>query len=291
MGSPMATNLQKKGFQTTGFDLNPAAAANLVRAGGSFAHTIAEAAKGADFVFTMLPNSAEVREAILHGIAPVADSRTMIVDMSTIDPLTTDEIAEHLKGRRLAFVDAPIGRLASQAEKGECLFMVGASKADYDTLMPLLQAMGTTFHHCGDVGAGIRTKIVNNFLSVAACQLNAEAIVLATRLGLGVEKLIDVMNGTTAANGHLKVNFPIKVLAGDVEPGFQLDLAFKDLGIALATASKLQVPMAMGASAHECMQLARAKGLGKKDFSVLLDVWSEMANVKPPRLGNIDAAS
>src|SRR5262249_15535658 len=141
------------------------------------------------------------------------------------------------------------------------------------------EAMGTTIHHCGPVGTGIRMKIVNNYLAIAACQLNAETLTLATRL-----QTLDILNGTTAANGHLKTNFPLKVLLGDIEPGFQIDLAHKDLGLALASASVAKVPLALGAVARECLQLARFRGYGGKDFSALLDAWCDLAGVAPPRL-------
>jgi 4-hydroxybutyrate dehydrogenase/sulfolactaldehyde 3-reductase len=99
-----------------------------------------------------------------------------------------------------------------------------------------------------------------------------------------VEKTIEVLNGTTANNGHLKTNFPVKVLVGDVEPGFQIDLAHKDLGIALTAAAAMKVPLAMGAAARECLQLARSRGFGGKDFSALLDAWCDLADVNAPRL-------
>jgi 4-hydroxybutyrate dehydrogenase/sulfolactaldehyde 3-reductase len=144
--------------------------------------------------------------------------------------------------------------------------------------------MGTTIHHCGPTGAGIRMKVVNNYLAIAACQLNAETLTLAARFGLDPARTIDILNGTTATNGHLKTNFPAKVLAGDTGPGFQIDLAHKDLGLALTSASAMKVPLAMGAAARECLQLARSRGYGGKDFSALLDAWCDLAGVEPPRL-------
>src|SRR4051812_1069861 len=101
------------------------------------------------------------------------------MDMSTVDPNETDRVAAALKGAGMTLVDAPVGRLATHADRGESLFMVGASDADFRRVKPMLEAMGSTIYHCGPVGSGIRTKLVNNYLAVSSCQLNAEALALA----------------------------------------------------------------------------------------------------------------
>jgi len=284
MGRPMASNLQRNGFATLSFDIDPQPLAALVELGGTKALCAEEVARGSQVIFTMLPASPEVRSVVLGAVLPNSRPGTLIVDMSTIDPLTTDEVAAATSAAGLAFVDAPVGRLASHADRGESLFMVGASPENFARVKPMLDAMGTTIHHCGPVGSGIRMKIVNNYLAVAACQLNAETLTLAARFGLDLQQTIDILNGTTANNGHLKTNFPVKVLLGDIEPGFQIDLAHKDLGLALGAASAAKVPLAMGAAARECLQLARARGYGGKDFSALLDAWCHLAGIAPPRL-------
>lgn len=284
MGLPMASNLQRKGFSVTGFDLKQEAREALAAVGGTGVASAAKAAREADVVFTMLPNSNDVRAVVEGEILPVARPGAIVVDMSTIDPLVTDEIAALVAAKGLRFVDSPVGRLATHADRGECLFMVGAAEADFAAIRPLLEAMGTTIHHCGPVGAGMRMKVVNNYLAIAAAQLNAETLTLMARFGLDLEKTIEVLNGTTATNGHLKTNFPVKVLAGDIEPGFQIDLAHKDLGLALTAASAMKVPLSMGSAARECLQLARARGFGGKDFSGLLDAWCQLAGIEPPRL-------
>ena len=111
--------------------------------------------------------------------------------------------------------------------------MVGASNADFARVEPLLKGMGTTIYHCGDVGTGTRTKLVNNYLAIASCQLNAEALALSQRFGLDLKKTLDVLYGTTAFNGQLKIGWPVKVLKGDIAPGFTIDLAHKDFTLIL----------------------------------------------------------
>ena len=205
--------------------------------------------------------------------------------MSTIDPRVTDRIAAAAATTGCAFVDAPVGRLASHAEKGECLFMVGADAKSFTRVKPLLEAMGTTIHHCGPVGAGMRTKLVNNYLAIISCQLNAEALALSQRFGLSLARTLEVIHGTTATNGQLKIDWPAKVLAGDTEPGFTIDLAHKDLTLIVEAANAVKVPVPIAAAAREAFTVARGHGSGDSDFSAMVDVLCEIAGIEKPRLG------
>jgi 4-hydroxybutyrate dehydrogenase/sulfolactaldehyde 3-reductase len=212
----------------------------------------------------MLAASPEVRSVVIDGIVPSSKPGTFVVDMSTIDPLVTDEVAAAIQAAGLGFIDAPVGRLATHADRGECLFIWSEPRPDhFQRVKPMLEAMGSTIHHCGPVGTCIHMKIVNNYLAIAACQLNAETLTLATRFGLDLERTIEIPNGTTANNGHLKTNFPVKALTGDVEPGFQIDLAHKDLGLALTSASAIKVAPGNGRS---CARL-RLSGYNCATFS------------------------
>jgi 4-hydroxybutyrate dehydrogenase/sulfolactaldehyde 3-reductase len=204
--------------------------------------------------------------------------------MSTIDPLVTDRLAAAAATRGVAFVDAPVGRLASHAQRGECLFMVGADEATFARVKPLLEMMGTTIHHCGETGSGMRTKLVNNYLAIILCQLNAEALALSQRFGLTLEKTLDVLHGTTATNGQLKIAWPLKVLKGDVAPGFTIDLAHKDLTLIIEAANAVKVPVPIAAVAREAFSAARSRGHGALDFSAMVDVLCESANIDKPRL-------
>ena len=201
--------------------------------------------------------------------------------MSTIDPLVTDRLAAAAAAKRIGFVDAPVGRLASHAERGESLFMVGARRGTFARVKPLLEAMGTTIHHCGGVGTGMRTKLVNNYLAIISCQLNAEAIALSQRFGLSLEKTLDVIHGTTATNGQLKIAWPAKVLKGDTEPGFTIDLAHKDLTLIVEAANAVKVPVPIAAVAREAFSAARSRGHGAQDFSAMVDVLCDRRHRKP----------
>jgi 4-hydroxybutyrate dehydrogenase/sulfolactaldehyde 3-reductase len=153
---------------------------------------------------------------------------------------------------------------------------------------PLLEAMGTTIHHCGGVGTGMRTKLVNNYLAIILCQLNAEALALSQRFGLSLETSLDVIHGTTATNGQLKINWPNKVLKGDLDPGFTIDLAHKDLTLIVEAANAARVPVPIAAAAREAFNTARSRGYGHRDFSSMVDVLCEVAGIDKPRLPRTD---
>jgi 4-hydroxybutyrate dehydrogenase / sulfolactaldehyde 3-reductase len=234
----------------------------------------------------MLPDSASVEQVLLGGDGVIEHLQpgSLVMDMSTIDPLLTDRLGAAAAARQCAFVDAPVGRLASHAERGESLFMVGATDEALARVTPLLEAMGTTIHHCGPPGAGIRTKLVNNYLAIVSCGFNAEALALSQRFGLSLEKTLEVIHGTTATNGQLKIAWANKVLKGDVEPGFTIDLAHKDLDLIVGAATAAGVPVPIAESARNAFAAARTDGFGGKDFSAMVDVLCDRVHVTRPRL-------
>ena len=286
MGRPMASHMQRKGFHLIVHDLNQDAVNELAALQARPAHSVAEVAQSADVIFTMLPNSAVVSEIVTgsNGVLAHAKAGSVIVDMSTVSPETTDHLAHCAQEKGCSFVDAPVGRLAQHADRGECLFMVGASDADYARIKPMLEAMGTTLYHCGPVGSGTRTKLVNNYLAVSSCQLNAEALALSQAFGLQLERTLDVIYGTTAVNGQLKIGWPVKVLKGDVSPGFTIDLAHKDLSLIVEAANSARVPMPIAAAAREAFSTARSRGFGGQDFSAMVDALCDLAHLEKPRL-------
>jgi 4-hydroxybutyrate dehydrogenase/sulfolactaldehyde 3-reductase len=285
MGKPMASNLSRKGFRLVVHDINRAAVADLEALQCRGAESAAQVAQEASLIVTMLPNSAIVSEIVggPNGVLANAKPGGLIMDMSTVSPETTDALAKAAAAKGVGFVDAPVGRLAEHADRGESLFMVGGSDADFARVKPLLEAMGTTVHHCGPAGSGTRMKLVNNFLAVGLCQMNAEALALSQRFGLELEKTLDVLYGTTATNGQLKINWPNKVLKGDTTPGFTIDLAHKDMSLIVDAANAAKVPMPMAAAAREAFSTARATGFGGQDFSAMVDALCTLAGIEKPR--------
>lgn len=286
MGRPMASSLVRTGARVAVYDVNPAPVDALVALGATRAVSVADVARASAVLFTMLPATADVEAVIAgpDGVLAHMPPGGVVVDMSTIDPLATDRLAAAAAGRGLGFADAPVGRLASHAERGECLFMVGARDDVFARLRPYLEMMGTTIHHCGEAGAGMRTKLVNNYLAIVSCAFNAEAVALSQRFGLALEKTLEVVHGTTATNGQLKIAWPSKVLRGDVAPGFTIDLAHKDLTLIVEAARAAHVPVPIATVAREAFAAARSGGRGGQDFSAVADALCDGAGIERPRL-------
>ncbi len=286
MGGPMAANLARKGHDMTVYDTDIAKTVPLAELGASVAGSVAELTAAVDLVITMLPDGPDV-EAVLLGPGGVRESGRpdmAVIDMSTIAPATTDRLFTALTEAGIGFADAPVGRLVAHAIRGESLFMVGASGNDFGRVKPVLEGMGSTIHHCGGPGSGIRTKLVNNLIAISVCQVNAEAVTLAQAFGLDIRSTLDVINGTTATNGHLVSAWPNKVLVDDTDPGFRIRLAHKDVALALDAAKEAGIPMIAGSAVAQALTAAKGTaGFGERDFSALLDFVSGMAGIKPPR--------
>ena len=274
MGAPMARNLLKAGHRVRAFDTSPSALATVVRDGAGEAGSAREAADGAEYVITMLPTGRHVAEAVLgpEGLAEALDPAALLIDMSTGLPAHFDATAESLAASGMRMIDAPVGRTSKDAEAGTLLIMAGGSPEEIDRALPILEILGDPVIHCGPRGAGIRTKLVNNYVSVVSNVVVAEALTLAEGEGLDRDLVIEVLMGTTAGQGHLATTYPAKVLADDLEPGFMIDLAHKDLGLAIGMGEAAGVAHGTALAALECYSSARDQGMGRLDWTAIYNL-------------------
>ena len=287
MGGPMALNIIKKETNLFVFDIQKEKMKPHINLGAVPGENIKETVQDADIVITMLPSTENVKSVIMDndGVLANVQPGTIILEMSTIAPIGTDEIYGACKAKGVNFIDAPVGRLVSHAISGDSLFMVGCDNEEaFKKVEPLLNAMGTTIIRCGKVGSGIRAKVVNNFQILSIAQITAEALTLAKKIGLDLNTFKEVNAGTTANNGQFHINFMSKVLQNDIEPGFTIDLAHKDMGLAIETANSFRVGLPVGSSVQAVYGQARSGKFAKKDFSALLDYACEIAEVSPPRI-------
>lgn len=273
MGAPMARNLLRHGHHLQVYDLNPQAVAALAAEGAQPGSSPAEAARGAEVVITMLPDGQRVREVLLgaQGVTQTLAPGALVVEMSTIHPRESDALAQEMAAQGFSFMDAPVGRTSAHAVAGTLLILAGGTPEQVSRAAPLLRCMGDTLVEAGGPGRGIRIKIVNNYMSIALNALSAEAAVLCEALGLPLETALAVMGQTAAGRGHFTTSWPDKVLKGDLTPAFMIDLAHKDLGLALDIGGQLRVPLPLGAAARELYSQARAQGRGRQDWSALLE--------------------
>ncbi|QMV15853.1 sulfolactaldehyde 3-reductase [Vibrio spartinae] len=273
MGMPMALNLLKGGHALKVFDINEGAVQQLVTQGATAATSPADAALDAEFVVTMLPNGTLVNHVLFgeDSVVSTLNKDALVIDMSTIHPLETDALIQAMTDKGFAMMEAPVGRTSEHAVRGELLIMAGGTKAQIERAQPLFDCMGSETVDAGGAGKGIRVKIINNYMSIALNALSAEAATLAEAIGLDWDTAMQVMSGTPAGKGHFTTTWPGKVLAGDLSPVFMIDLAHKDLGIALDLANQVHVPMPCGAASRELYSAARAAGRGRQDWTAILE--------------------
>ena len=269
MGRPMSRNLVQGGHDLRVFDLDKSAVDALVSIGASPAASPTDAARDAEFVFTMLPTGPIVEQAVFGetGIAEGLGSDALYVDMSTILPQETAAIGARLRDRGLRMIDAPVGRTSAHAETGSLVFMVGGDDADIERARPLLMIMGESVTKCGSLGSAAAVKLVNNYISAVCNLVTAEGVALAQAAGVSVDVVVDVISATPAGRGHIQTTWPDKALKDDPTPAFKLGLAHKDLGLALDMAAHFKVPAATGSIARQIYSLARAQGRGDDDWT------------------------
>jgi len=275
MGGPMARNLLKAGHQVAAFDLVAPLLDAVVAAGARRATSAADAAKGAEFVITMLPASRHVRDAWLGAgaMAAATEPGALLIDCSTIDVTTAREVAA-ASGR--AFLDAPVSGGTMGAEGGTLTFMVGGSEADFARGQPILAAMGRKIVHCGAAGAGQGVKLCNNMILAATMAVTCEAFVMAEKLGLSHQAVYDVVSTSSGASwamtGYCPVPGPVPASPAnrDYAPGFSAALMLKDLGLAQDTAAAAGVATPTGALARDLYARFVEQGGGNTDFSGII---------------------
>lgn len=271
MGSPMAENLIKAGYSVTGFTLEPEKLDRLAANGGTVAPSIAAAVEGADVIVTMVPASPQV-EAIAYGedgILENAKKGALLIDMSSITPQTSIDLAGAGREKGVRVLDAPVSGGEAGAVEAVLSIMVGGEQADFDQARPVFEALGRTIVLCGPHGAGQTVKAANQLIVAVNIQACAEAVVFLEKSGVDLSAALDVLNGGLAGSTVLtrkKDNF----INRDFAPGFRIDLHHKDMGIVTDAARNVGAALPVGAVVAQLVASLRAQGDGGLDHSALL---------------------
>ncbi|MCF6522942.1 2-hydroxy-3-oxopropionate reductase [Streptomyces sp. JJ36] len=271
MGSPMAENLIKAGYDVTGYTLEQEKLDRLTKNGGAAAASIAEAVRDADVVITMVPASPQV-EAIAYGpegILEHAKSGALLIDMSSITPQTSVDLAKAAAEKDIRVLDAPVSGGEAGAVEAVLSIMVGGEQADFDRAKPLFDALGKTIVLCGPHGSGQTVKAANQLIVAVHIQACAEAVVFLEKSGVDLNAALDVLNGGLAGSTVLtrkKDNFKNR----DFQPGFRIDLHHKDMGIVSDAARTVGAALPVGSLVADLVASLRAQGDGGLDHSALL---------------------
>lgn len=284
MGKPMSLNLIKAGYSLVVMDRNPEVLEQLQSAGAVVANTPAEVARQAEVIITMLPNSPQVQEVVLgeNGIAEGAQAGTVVIDMSSIAPLVSREVAVALEQRGVAFLDAPVSGGEPKAVDGTLSVMVGGDKKLFDEHYDLLKAMAGSVVHTGDVGAGNITKLANQVVVALNIAALSEALVLANKAGVQPELVFEAIRGGLAGSTVMEAKAPM-MLDRKIDPGFRIDLHIKDLTNALDTSHSIGVPLPLTAAVLEMMHALKVDGLGTADHSAIIRYYEKLAQSEVQR--------
>jgi 2-hydroxy-3-oxopropionate reductase len=279
MGGPMAKNLMEANHELVLYNRTREKAEELAGDGAAgVAASPREVAEGSDIVVTMLPDSPQVREVVTgeNGVLEGLKEGALVVDMSTISPVVTEELAEKVKEKGASMLDAPVSGGDVGAIEGTLSIMVGGEEGDFERARPLFDVMGKTVTHVGPTGAGQVTKAANQIVVALTIEAVSEALVLGSRGGVSPEKILDVLGGGLAGNKVMEVKRE-KFLSHTFDPGFRSELHHKDLGIALAAGREYGVALPVTALVDQMLLSMKRKGWGGEDHSALLRVIEDLS--------------
>jgi len=281
MGKPMAKNLLKAGHELFVYDIDKESVANVQAAGGKPAVSAADAASRAELIITMLPNSPHVKAAVLgeNGALEGAKSGSILVDMSSIAPLASQEIEKACAAKGIRMLDAPVSGGEPKAIEGTLAIMVGGDKAAFEEVKPVLLQMGASAVHCGRIGAGNSTKLANQIIVALNIAAVAEAFTLMRKAGVDPALVFEAIKGGLAGSTVLNAKAPM-MMDSNFKPGFKIDLHIKDLANALDTAHEVGSPLPLTALVREMMETLHADGFGQDDHSALARYYAKVSGTK-----------
>jgi len=282
MGRPMAKNLLKAGYQLVVHDRSQEPVQELISAGAKAAGSPKEVAGQLDVLITMLPSSPDVELVALgrDGIVEGARKGLLYLDMSTISPLVSQKVGQILGPKGVRMLDAPVSGGEKGAIDAVLSIMVGGEKADFDAALPVFQALGKTITHMGPLGAGGFTKLANQIIVAVNLTALGEALTLAKKAGLDRALTLKALSGGLAGSTCLNQKSP-NYVAGTYNPGFKIDLHFKDLGLIMESSRALGVPLPCTAVVQELFNAMRVKGKGGLDHSAVITLLEELAGFPP----------
>lgn len=275
MGGPMCRNIiRNTNHEVIVFDLSADAVRACTDLGASVGASVADVASRCDVVITSLPIPRVVEEVALgrDGIAAHAKAGTVFIDLSTNSPATAKRVSDFMKAKGIAMLEAPVSGGTPRATDGTIVIMVGGEADTYEQQLPLLKSFSGEVIHVGAIGMGSTAKLINNMLAFCNAAAAAEALMIGKRSGIDLHKLDSVIRNASGMSAGY-ASMASKTLAGDFRPTFALDLAHKDLRLALEMTDELGVPGLIAPQVMNLMRMARGMGLGSSDSSAVVRVY------------------
>ena len=283
MGKPMASNLVKKGYSVTVFDIRKEPMEDLKEIGAKAGASSKDVAEKSDVIITMLLSSPHVEAAVLgeDGVIEGLKEGSVLIDMSTIAPETTRKVGKLLVSKGVNMLDAPVARGVRAATDGTLAIFVGGEKEIFEHYEPILCAMGTDISYVGELGCGEVVKLVNNLILSATVAATAEGMILGIKGGVDPDTLLEVMGKGSANSFALQNHFKRFVMKGNFgENIFPTEYMLKDLGLVMDTGKDLEVPLLLTAVAKQLYEFTKASGRRKNYFPVVVQVLEDVTGVK-----------
>lgn len=281
MGSAVTRRLLAKDQTLVVYDLDPEAITRMVEFGATSASSARALAEQVDIIITILPNGPHVEAAARgsDGILANPKSNLIWLEMSTIDPNITRQLADQAAKHQVLLMDVAIGKLPMHALKGELLLMAGGDNEQLQQISSLLAFLGE-WVHCGPTGAGVSMKLINNQLAGVTFAATCEALLLGRKAGLSFDTMTQVLSRTAANTAHLQGSMAQRVLPRMFEPGFRFDLMVKDAGLTLSMAEQLESPQLLGALVQQLRTMGLNQILQAQDTSAFVQIFEQLAGTQ-----------
>ncbi|QQO08504.1 2-hydroxy-3-oxopropionate reductase [Breznakiella homolactica] len=281
MGKPMVKNLLKAGHDVIVYDIIENNVKDAVDAGAKSGTSPADVASQVPLVITMLPNSPHVKTVVMgeKGVLEGAEKGKILIDMSSIAPLASQEIEKACAAKGVRMLDAPVSGGEPKAVDGTLAVMAGGDKALFDEVKDILFSMGSSVVYCGGIGAGNTTKLANQIIVALNIAAVAEAFTMVKKAGVEPELVFEAIKGGLAGSTVMNAKAPM-MIEGNFKPGFKIDLHIKDLANALDTGHGVGAPLPLTASVREMMETLHADGAGQDDHSALAKYYAKVSGTK-----------
>jgi len=281
MGRHMSRHVLEAGYELVVNDIRKEAAKEVLSMGATWANTPQAVAQSCEVVLTSLPMPKDVEEVVYgeHGLMAGWKKGDILVEMSTNSPAVVRKIARDAQARGVEILDAPVSGGTTGAESKRMSIIVGGKAEVLEKVRPILQTMGDVIIHVGDVGCGNIAKLINNMISFSCLEITFEGMVLGAKAGIDIRTLREVIKNSTGNNFGVEHRLP-DVFAGNFEPGFRINLALKDIDLALGMAKQYAVPTPIGAAVEQQLLEAKASGLGDKSTLSLILLLEKLAGVE-----------
>jgi 2-hydroxy-3-oxopropionate reductase len=279
MGKPMVRNLLKTGYSPIVYNRSQDSIDEMTAEGATAANSAKEVAEKSDVVITMLPDTPDVEAVVLgeNGVLAGARKELLLIDMSSISPVVTREIASEAEKKGVKMLDAPVSGGDKGAIAGTLSIMVGGEAEDFTRARPIFEAMGKTIVHCGPVGSGQIVKACNQIVVALVIEAVSEALVLGSKAGVKAEIILQVLSGGLAQTRVMDLRGPT-MIEHNFAPGFKARLHRKDLNIILQTAREYGVALPVSEIVEQMFTNLVEHGKGDLDHSALLTVIEELSN-------------